>query len=293
MTAIGVGLRAPPRSSWTARGIRPILSVMTTVLFGTPSVATAQDLGTVAEVLRSFDTETHAKQIVVDRALYPGPVLERLLQAGVDTSRPQYLVVVDRNPSVQALLIYLNSGDGHLEFIGAAPISTGLPTSFDHFDTPEGVFGHTPENPDFRAEGTRNENGIRGYGVRGMRVFDLGWQQSSGWPKGRIATMRLQMHATDPGRLESQLGSAQSKGCIRIPASVNAWLDLHGILDAAYDALPSTDRRRWVLRQDRSVVAHAGQYVIVLDSGKLLRDTNVPAPSLTGSDAVGTDLQGD
>ena len=46
--------------------------------------------------------------------------------------------------------------------------------------------------------------------------------------------MRLQMHATDADRLEPLLGSARSKGCIRIPASLNRLLDHFGLLDADY-----------------------------------------------------------
>ena len=47
--------------------------------------------------------------------------------------------------------------------------------------------------------------------------------------------MRLQMHATDRDRLEPRLGRRESKGCIRIPASLSVWFDRYGVLDAAYD----------------------------------------------------------
>src|SRR6516165_6334341 len=89
---------------------------------------------------------------------------------------PQYVVLVDRNPLIQAVAIYWIAPDGTFHFIGASPVSTGKPGSFDHFITPIGVFEHTVANPDFRAQGTRNENGILGYGRRGMRVYDFGWQ---------------------------------------------------------------------------------------------------------------------
>ena len=50
-----------------------------------------------------------------------------------------------------------------------------------------------------RAEGTRNALGIRGYGERGMRVYDFGWVMGDrGWGTGGRSAMRLQMHATDP-----------------------------------------------------------------------------------------------
>ena len=113
---------------------------------------------------------------------------------------------------------------------------------YDHFVTPLGVFEHTPANMDFRSEGTENENHIRGYGKRDMRIFDLGWAQGErGWGNGGMSQMRFQMHATDPDRLEPLLGMRHSKGCVRIPATLNTFLDHYGILDAEYEAL---DRRR-------------------------------------------------
>jgi len=51
-----------------------------------------------------------------------------------------------------------------------------------------------------------------------MRVFDFGWAQGErGWGSGGLSQLRLQMHTTDPDYLEQHLGSAMSKGCIRIP----------------------------------------------------------------------------
>lgn len=202
-----------------------------------------------------------------------------LARAGVSLAQPQYVVVVDRDPLVQAVLLFWISGPGEFHWLGASPASTGRPGSFDHFETPLGVFDHTPLNPDFRAEGTRNENGIRGYGVKGMRVFDLGWQRvPKGWGDGAVVAMRLQMHATDPDLLERRLGSAQSKGCIRIPASLNRLLDHHGVLDAAYEQAQREGARFWVLDPGRQPVAGAGRYVIVVESQRAERPDWSPGP---------------
>ena len=57
---------------------------------------------------------------------------------------------------------------------GAAPVSTGLPGCCEHFLTPLGVFDHSLANPDFRAEGTKNKLGFRGYGRKGLRIYDPG-----------------------------------------------------------------------------------------------------------------------
>ncbi|MBG9390250.1 L,D-transpeptidase [Caenimonas aquaedulcis] len=201
-----------------------------------------------------------------------------LAKAGVALAAPQYVLVADRSAWVQAILLLWWPGTGTWSLVGASPISTGLPGSFDHFETPTGVFEHSPRNPDFRAEGTLNENGIRGYGAKGMRVFDLGWQPGpKGWGDGKIMDMRLQMHATDPDVLEQRLGTAQSKGCIRIPAALNRLLDHFGVIDAAYDE-PAGAAHAWVLPADRDPVEHAGRYVIVVDSGRTERPEWSPAP---------------
>ncbi len=87
---------------------------------------------------------------------------------GVEIRTTQYAVLVDRNEFVQAAMIFLSSPGEDAWFIGASPVSTGKMGKLDHFKTPTGVFEHTPDNPDFRAEGTRNEFGVRGYGRKGM-----------------------------------------------------------------------------------------------------------------------------
>ena len=136
---------------------------------------------------------------------------EQFQRAGVPLLG-SHVAVVDRSPQVQAILVYWVALGEPALLIGASPVSTGRVGQFDHFETPLGVFDHSLSNPDFRAEGTRNEFGFRGYGAKGMRVYDLGWQKARrGWGKGGDSTMRLQMHATDPVLAEHKLGSVQSR----------------------------------------------------------------------------------
>ncbi|WP_244221105.1 L,D-transpeptidase [Paraburkholderia aromaticivorans] len=192
----------------------------------------------------------------------------------------EYVVLVDRNANVQAVFIYFRATPADVwQMIGASPVSTGQPGEYDHFITPLGVFEHTPANMDFRSEGTQNENHIRGYGKRDMRIFDLGWAQGErGWGKGGMSQMRFQMHATDPDRLESLLGIRHSKGCVRIPASLNTFLDHYGILDAEYAALVESGRSLWVLKSDRHLTPWAGRYLVVVDSASKSRPAWAPAP---------------
>lgn len=220
--------------------------------------------------------------VPADESLRYARLTEVALQRdGAAMPQGQWLLVVDRSPWVQAGLLFWRSAAGEYRLAGASPVSTGHPGSFDHFDTPLGVFAHTPANPDFRAEGTLNANGVRGYGAKGMRVFDFGWQRvPKGWGDGEAIEMRLQVHATDPDLLEQRLGSAQSKGCIRIPGTLNRLLDHFGVLDADYERQAATGSKPRVLRDDRDPVTGAGRYLVVVDSERDARPAWSPAPYL-------------
>lgn len=230
----------------------------------------------VAEVDRRLDVPPDLQ------SLYARRLDAALAQAGVaPLSLPQIVVLVDRSVNVQALLLYLLDAPGAPDFIGATPVSTGSAGRVDHFLTPLGVFAHTLDNPDFRAEGTLNENGIRGYGARGMRVFDCGWVVSDRtWGAGGRSPMRLQMHATDPDKLEQRLGRADSKGCVRIPATLNRFIDRYALLDADYEAAFAGGERAWLPLAERMPVAWPGRYLVVIDSATSPRPNwAVPAPA--------------
>ncbi|WP_185702663.1 hypothetical protein [Burkholderia sp. Bp8991] len=205
---------------------------------------------------------------------------QALADADLGDLAGEYVAIVDRAPNVQALFIYFRATPTNAWLmIGASPVGTGWPGKYDHFLTPLGVFHHSPDNMDFRAEGTTNDNGIRGYGKRDMRIYDFGWVDGErGWGKGGKSPMRFQMHATDPDRLEPLLGIRHSKGCVRIPASLNAFIDQHGILDDDYEARVEDGKSLWVLRRDRDVTPIAGRYLVVIDSARKTRPAWSPAP---------------
>lgn len=234
-----------------------------------------------AEVDRRLDVPAQ------DRAAVVSLLEEALMRAGLSGLSPQHVLVVDRSPQVQAAFLLLRTPDARWQWIGASPVSTGRVGSFDHFRTPLGVFAHSLDNLDFRAAGTFNSNGIRGYGVRGMRVFDFGWVQGErGWGKGGLGTMRLQMHATDPVRLEPRLGRPESKGCIRIPATLNTFLDRRGVLDADYEQGLAAGRTLWMLRADRQPLPWPGRWLVVVDSQWPQRPDWSPDPTRTAQRAA-------
>lgn len=165
-------------------------------------------------------------------------------------------------------LVRTRAGGRH--WLGATVVSTGKP----------GAFAHLLANPDFRAEGTLNKNHIRGYGLRGRRVFDFGRQLAErGWGAGGTSKMRLQMHATDPWVLEPRLGNVGSEGCIRIPAKLNVFLDVHGVLDADYEPAETRGEKLWVPRAHRQTIPWPGRTMVIVDSHAMERPAWSPPPA--------------
>jgi len=231
--------------------------------------------------------QTFAKE--VDRRLDVPPADQqsygRMLQRALDERgrgdlSSEFVVMVDRSENVQALFVYFRAKPGDAwSMIGASPVSTGMPGTYDHFLTPLGVFQHVPGNMDFRAEGTENEFKIRGYGARDMRIYDFGWADGErGWGKGGVSPMRFQMHATDPVKLEPLLGMRHSKGCVRIPSTLNTFFDHHGVLDAQYEARAAEGQSMWILKSNRQTTPWAGHYLVVVDSARKTRPAWSPGP---------------
>lgn len=245
------------------------------------ALAIASLLISLVPVARAFESGDELAQVFAEKVTprLEVPPLEqqkyaeglRLILTGAAMSGlpPQFLVVVDRNPNVQAVMVYWKSPSDEYRFVGATPASTGKTGAYEHFETPTGIFEHSIDNRDFRAEGTKNAQGVRGYGKKGMRVFDFGWQQAArGWGKEGESAMRLQMHATDPDLLEPREGSPLSKGCVRIPAALDVFIDHYGILDADYEEEAAAGKTSRILSPDREPTPWSGRYLVVVDSGR-------------------------
>lgn len=186
---------------------------------------------------------------------------------GKTLDRDQAVVVVNRNPHVQQIAVMVAHPDRPWTLIGVSPISTGQAGRVQHFISPTGVFDHNGDILDYRALGTKNENGIRGIGAKGSRVWDFGWQKAqAGWIKRpELRDIRFELHATDPQILEPRLGHTASDGCIRISAGLNKFLDHYGLLDQVYWAqAPDSRALRALLPKDGEPTL-PGRYMIVVD----------------------------
>ncbi len=183
----------------------------------------------------------------------------------------QAVLVVDRSARVQRLWVAVAyPGPRPWDVLGAVSVSTGKPGRKEHFRTPVGVFANDATILGYRAEGTYNEHHIRGIGVRGMRVWDFGWQTTNDWrTPGALMAVRMEMHATDPAALEPRLGRWDSEGCIRIPSRFNVYLDHAGLIDAKLRDAARTDRRfAALLPKDAAPSPLAGAMLVVIDSSE-------------------------
>lgn len=204
------------------------------------------------------DTDTAYRDIVAHQA-------EGLIRQSQRFDSPQFFLLVDRNHAVQrAFLAFFDAAGGKVTLIGAEKTSTGNPARRGFFETPTGIFENKPANMSYRALGTKNSKGWRGLGAKGSRVWDLGWQRTV---KGRGEPMDIRMlvHATDPDQGEPRLGKVDSKGCIRIPARFNKFLDHYGVLDKEYEG---SVKAKYVLPANREPIPFAGKFIVIIDSGE-------------------------
>jgi hypothetical protein len=245
------------------------------ILAGPPPV-------TALRLAASFhDQVDHQLVLPIEEATcYGERALEALSKEGI-VPWPQYVALVDRNPNVQAIAIFWLDNGAPPFLVGAAAVSTGRGGAFDHFETPLGVFALRTDNPDFRAEGTRNK-------TRRPRL----WREGNACVRPRLAagcpslgTGRLQRDATADacdrsGPARAALGGVQSKGCVRIPATLNRLLDHFGVLDADYLAAAAQGVPMWAPPADQEPIEGAGRYVIIVDSGRAVRPnwSRIPGP---------------
>jgi hypothetical protein len=194
--------------------------------------------------------------------------------------RPQLLLLVDRAAATQIMAVTLVTPDGLWQILGTSHVSTGKPGRKEHYKTPVGVLLNNGAELGYRAQGTYNQNHIRGLGVKGMRVWDFGWRTTDDWRYAKSTIeIRVEMHATDPAILAHRIGRPDSEGCIRVSAALNKFLDRRGIIDADLRAFAVRDiSYRALLPAHADPTPLAGDAVVVIDSSEPWLRPHPPAP---------------
>lgn len=154
---------------------------------------------------------------------------------------PQYLLVVDSCPDVQAAFLFWRLMPTQYELVGASPASTGCAARPGHLRTPLGAYpqagsGAAPGHP-------------------ASRVYDFGVHRARR-ASGGFAPLHLQARAAWGGA-RSRLGTAQSDGCVLLPPALVAFLDQYGVLDTA-----GGER----VTPAGELMPFAGRYLVVVDS---------------------------
>jgi hypothetical protein len=109
-----------------------------------PNVAQSEerDAAGALEMNKTFANEVQRRlnMPTADQLLYGSKLQQALQEKSLGAIANEYVVLVDRNQNVQALFIYFRArAHGIWHMVGATPVSTGLPGTYDHFTTPMGV----------------------------------------------------------------------------------------------------------------------------------------------------------
>lgn len=195
-----------------------LLVMLPQTVCATPAAVIADDGGS-AQWRERFAREVDRRlDLPPDQQLrYVGLLEAALSAAGLPDLRAQAVLLVDRSVHVQAAFLIVRRGEQGWTWLGASPVSTGRVGSFDHFETPLGVFAHSLDNPDSGPKGPSTATASAGTACAACVSTTSAGPRRCAAGERVDSTMRLQMHATDPLTLEPRLGRAESKGCIGFP----------------------------------------------------------------------------
>jgi hypothetical protein len=191
--------------------------------------------------------------------LYGGIAELQLYNVGRELLAPQYLLVIDSNPYVQAAMLFWRLLPGSYELVGASPVSTSAVAS-NELSTAQGLFEQGQA-------GNVDASCARTCSRGKQRIYDFGWQRSNqGFAAPGVADLRVQVRGADR-QAERRLGTPCPDGCILLPASLISFLDEYGILD---DGVPG--------RVQRHVLPYRGRHLMLVDSEREERPEWSPAP---------------
>lgn len=224
-----------------------------------PAVATATAIYTPHELRQAYRREVRRRLHVPPEEvrLYGGISEMQLFSTSQELLAPQYLLVVDCNPHVQAGFLFWRLVPGSYELVGASPVSTGRERA-DAVDAVRGLLEEVAP-----AEGACALAPARTCRSGDLRVYDFGWPALHARPVRR--DLRVQVRGAD-GAAAHGLGSPCAEDCILVPASLVTFLDEYGVLDGDSG------------RPQRHVLPFRGRHLLVVDSERDERPQWSPPP---------------
>lgn len=192
--------------------------------------------------------------------LYGGISEWQLFNTGQPLVAPQYLLVIDRNPHVQAALLFWRLLPGSYQLVGASPVSTGAAVA-GRVVVAQALFERSPD-------ATRGQPCAR-HSCDPGRPSEYEFGRGGMHEAGR-SELRLQLLAADSDS-ERRLGAPCRTDGILLPASLIAFLDEYGVLDEGG------------ARSQRHVLPYRGRHLLLVDSERDERPPWSPAPKTTDS----------
>lgn len=224
-----------------------------------PVLATSTAIYTPHELRQAYRREVRRRlEVPPEEVRVYGGVSElQLFSTNQELLAPQYLLVVDCNAHVQAAFLFWRLVAGSYELVGASPVSTGR----DPPGAVDAVRGLLEEVA--AADGACARSAAQTCRSSELRVYDFGWPRGHARPVRR--DLRLQVRGAD-GAAAQRLGSPCAEDCILLPASLVAFLDEYGVLDAGSG------------RPQRHVLPFRGRHLLVVDSERDERPGWSPPP---------------
>ncbi len=224
-----------------------------------PAAALATAIYTPHELRQAYRREVR-QRLEVPREevrLYGGVSELQLYSVSQELLAPQYLLVVDGNPHVQAAFLFWRLVPGSYELVGASPVSTGP----DAATVPQAVRGLFEEVA--AADSACGRTAPRTCRSGDLRVYDFGWPRNHRHARAR--DLRVQVRGA-VGAAAQRLGSPCAEDCILLPPSLVSFLDEYGVLDQGSG------------RPQRHVLPFRGRHLLVVDSERDDRPGWSPAP---------------
>ena len=227
-----------------------------------PLPVPAAAIYTPHELRQAYRREVRRRlEVPRDEVRLYGSVAElQLFSTRQELVAPQYLLMVDCNPHVQAALLFWRLLAGSYELVGASPVSTG-----EAADPPRAVRGLFEAAGFAGGESACAQSPSRLCRSGDLRVYDFGWPRNHG--RARAGDLRVQVRGAD-GAAAQRLGSPCAEDCILLPASLVAFLDEYGVLDEGSG------------RPQRHVLPFRGRHLLVVDSEREERPEWSPPPPL-------------
>lgn len=224
-----------------------------------PALATATAIYTPHELRQAYRREVRQRLHVPrdEVRLYGGISELELFSTNQELLAPQYLLVVDRNPHVQAAFLFWRLVAGSYELVGASPVSTGR-EPVDALDAVRGLLEEVAA-----ADGACAQAPAHTCRSGDLRVYDFGWPPLHARPVRR--DLRVQVRGAD-GAAAQRLGSPCADDCILLPPSLVTFLDEYGVLDEGSG------------RPQRHVLPFRGRYLLLVDSERDERPAWSPLP---------------